>query len=167
MKSILDLFSLTKNRKSIPKAWCGLWADRNGKQVLIESTKHHFYAVTVLDSGGEPFKIQLPGDTPKNTIGLTGSFGRDASGNPTLQVEAGINDLGPTYNLYFLVAESGQKLRLARNSDDLRHIIIKPNVGMGLYDDWEDDLGVPWAFPLEDFKKAKNEKPQQALNDHK
>ena len=22
------------------------------------------------------------------------------------------------------------------------------------YDDYDDDLGVPWAFPLEDFKKG-------------
>ena len=32
-------------------------------------------------------------------------------------------------------------------------INARTNVGMGLYNDWEDDLGVPWAFPLDDFKK--------------
>ncbi len=25
---------------------------------------------------------------------------------------------------------------------------------MGLYDDWEDDLGVPWGFPYKNFQKA-------------
>ena len=69
MSSFKNIFRSTKNRKSIPKSWCGLWKDKNGK------------------------------------------------------------------------------------SDSLSKIIIKPDVGMGLYDDWEVDLGVSWAFPLEDFKK--------------
>jgi hypothetical protein len=30
---------------------------------------------------------------------------------------------------------------------------LKPNVSMGLYDDWEDDLGLPWAFPLSVYKR--------------
>lgn len=69
-----------------------------------------------------------------------------------LRVEAGTEEIGPTYNLYFLVPQ-GQEVRLAKNADEIEKIIIRPNVGMGLYDDWEDDLGVPWAFPLKDFQK--------------
>ncbi|TNE27391.1 MAG: hypothetical protein EP346_12300 [Bacteroidetes bacterium] len=153
MKSLFNIFDSTKNRKSIPKTWCGLWTDKNGKQVIIEPTKHHSYVVTVLDSKGQPYKIDLLGGSQKDTIKLLGRFTTDTNGNPILQVEAGRHDVGPTFNLYFLVSKNDQKLRLAKNSDALNNIIIKANVGMGLYDDWEDDLGVPWAFPLEDFKK--------------
>lgn len=27
-------------------------------------------------------------------------------------------------------------------------LVLVPEVTMGMYDDWDDDLGVPWAFPL-------------------
>ena len=30
---------------------------------------------------------------------------------------------------------------------------LKPEVGMGLYDDFEDDYGLPWAFPLSHYRK--------------
>ncbi|QNR24542.1 hypothetical protein [Croceimicrobium hydrocarbonivorans] len=153
MKSLLDQFGSAKNRKSIPELWCGLWIDKNGKQVIIEPTKHNFYAVTVLDSQGEAYKINLLAGNTKDTIGLLGRFATDSNGIPFLQVEAGRMDLGPTYNLYFLNAENNQKLQLANNSDDLNNIIMRPYVESGLYDDWEDDLGVPWAFPLADFKR--------------
>lgn len=153
MKSLLNIFNFTKKRKSIPKAWCGVWVDKNGKQVIIESTEHNFYAVTILNAKGESYEIELLENNKKNTIELIGRFVTDTNGNPILQVEAGSNGVGPTYNLYFLTAESDQKLRLARNSDDLNNIVVKPNVGIGLYDEWEDDMGVPWAFPLENLKK--------------
>ena len=156
MKSLLNIFNSIKNRKSIPNSWCGLWTDKNGKQVIIKSTKHDFYTVTVLGSKGQAFEIELLGGNTKNTIELIGRFATDTSGNSILQVEAGSNDIGPTYNLYFLTAENNEKLRHSKNSDDLDKITIKPDVGMGLYDDWEGDLGVPWAFPLDNFKKKEN-----------
>ena len=153
IKSFLNLFSSARNRKSIPETWCGLWTDKNGKQIKIESTQHEFYVVSIMNSKGQPYQIKLLDDSKRDTINLTGRFVTDTNGYPILQVEAGENGLGPTYSLYFLTTNE-QKLRLAKNSDDLNEITIKPNVGLGLYDDWEDDLGVPWAFPLEDFKKV-------------
>jgi hypothetical protein len=62
--------------------------------------------------------------------------------------------VGPTYRLYFVVEEENQKLRVATSDDLIEKIKIIPDIGMGLYDDWEDDLGVPWALPLSDYKKA-------------
>lgn len=153
MSSIKDIFGLTKNRKSIPKSWCGLWTDKNGKQVIIQPIVSRSYSVTVLDRFDNSFQIDLLENEKKETRHLTGHFTKDTNGNPLLQVEAGSNGIGPTYNLYFLTADKDEKLKLAKNSDNLGEIIIKPNVGMGLYDDWEDDLGVPWAFPLDNFKK--------------
>ncbi len=152
MKFLLDLFNTTKNRKSIPSNWCGLWKDCNGKQLIIEETKHNFYLVTILDGKGEPFQITLLGDKLKYTEKLMGEFRKDHDGNPVLQVEAGSIGIGPTYELYFL-ALSGSGKNLAKSKDDLEELVIIPTVGMGLYDDWEDDLGVPWAFPLNEFKK--------------
>ena len=153
MSNITDIFNLTKNRKSIPKSWFGLWTDKNEKQLIIQTTKHDFYSVTVLNKDGIPFQIDLLGDKKRDTEKLIGQFTKDTNGNPILQVEAGSNEIGPTFDLYFLTTKDNDEHRLAKNTDDIDKIIIKPSVGMGLYDDWEDDLGVPWAFPLEDFKK--------------
>ncbi|MEZ5002360.1 MAG: hypothetical protein R2730_04925 [Chitinophagales bacterium] len=41
---------------------------------------------------------------------------------------------------------------MANDKDEIENITVRPRIGMGLYDDWEEDLGVPWAFPLSDFK---------------
>ena len=155
MNFITDIFSSTKNRKSIPKSWCGFWTDKNNKQLIIQPTKHDFYSVTILNKNGFPFKIDLLGNKKRDTKNLTARFTKDTNGKPILQVEAGSNEIGPTYNLYFLTTKDNDEYKLAKNTDNIDKIIIKPNVGMGLYDDWEDDLGVPWAFPLEDFKKKK------------
>ncbi len=130
-----------------------MWIDKNGKQVIIRTTKHDFYDVSVLDINGQPYQIKLLNNQTKNTTGLTGLFTKDINGNPILQVEAGTIEIGPTYNLYFLAIDSNQKTRLAKNSDSLEKIIIKPNVGIGLYDNWDDDFGVAWAYPLEDLVK--------------
>lgn len=153
MKSLFEIFRSTKKRNPIPKSWLGLWTDKNGKQLIIELFKNCQYAVTVMDSKGQPFEIETLDNQIKKTVKLTGRFETDTNGNLILQVEAGSDEIGPTYNLYFVIKDSDQNLRQASNSDSLKEIIIKPKVGMGLYDDLEDDLGVPWAFPLEEFKK--------------
>lgn len=153
MKSLFDLFNLSKYRKSIPKSWCGKWLDKKGNQLIIKSTAHDFYYITVLDPYKNPFEIELLGGLSKSTMDLKARFAKDLKNLPILQVEAGSDGIGPTYNLYFLKVDPYAKTRLARNSDNLDDLIIVPDVGMGLYNDWEVDLGVPWAFPLENFKK--------------
>ncbi len=40
-----------------------------------------------------------------------------------------------------------------RNADPIDQVSAIPTVGMGLYDDYDDDLGAPWAFPLVPFHK--------------
>ena len=156
MNSFTDIFNSTKNRKSIPEPWCGIWIDQDGKHLDIRSTEHDFYSVTILDKFGQPYQIVLLGGEKKNTKKLTGQFTKDTNGNPILQVEAGSNGIGPTYDLCFLTTKDKDEVKLSKNKDDIEKVVIKPNVGMGLYDDWEDDLGIPWAFPLNDFKKKKN-----------
>ena len=140
-------------RKSIPLEWCGLWVDENGKQITIEPTNNGLYSVSIFDNVGNPFKIELLDNKIIATIGLSATFRDDTMGNSTLQVEAGTNGIGPTYNLYFITIKNDQELRFAKNTDDLNKVIIRPKVGLGLYDDYEDDLGVHWAFPLNDYRK--------------
>ena len=154
MKSLFNIFGSIKGRKSIPKTWCGLWIDKNGTQLTIEITNPGFYSVSVFDKEGKTFKIELLDKKIIDTKGLFATFRTDTDGNSIMQVEAGTDGVGPTYNLYFMTIKNDKELRFAKDSDDLDKIIIKPNVGMGLYDDYDDDLGVPWAFPLEDFKKG-------------
>lgn len=152
MNLLSKIFNLTQNRNSIPNNWCGLWMDKNGKQLLIEKKPFNRYFVTILNNNGLPYKIDLLNNTQIDTVKLKGQFSKDTYGNPLLQVEAGTNGIGPTYDLYFLYQKHDKTL-LATNTIDIDNLIINPKIGMGLYDDWEDDLGVPWALPLENYKK--------------
>lgn len=79
-------------------------------------------------------------------------FTKDSNRCPILRIEAGINGIGPTYDLYFLTLKK-DKITFAKDIDKIDGIIIRPNIGMGLYDDWEENYGVSWGTPLEDFKK--------------
>jgi hypothetical protein len=156
MKFLKDFFSLslkefTNLGKSLPKNWLGHWVDINGKTILIEESFGE-YAVSVFDKNGNPYTIDLLGDDTKSTIKLKAIIEEDTDGKPMLQVEAGTEEIGPTYQLYFITKKESN-YRIAKPADPIDKILIKPNVGMGLYDDWEDDLGVPWAFPLEPFQK--------------
>jgi hypothetical protein len=65
---------------------------------------------------------------------LKGWIDQDEQDGEFLKVEAGIlghAGAGPTLDLFPISADQ-----------------FRPRVSMGLYDDWEDDLGLPWAFPL-------------------
>lgn len=151
MKSILtNLFK--KPRTALPKSWLGCWIDKNGKCLEIKEEKGSFL-VSVQDNHGQFYLITLLEEKKKATKDLVGKFSLDNNNNPFLHIEAGEIGLGPTYNLYFLSLKENGSYRLARDTDKLDNVIISPNVGLGLYDDWEDDLGVPWAFPLEEFNK--------------
>ena len=58
-----------------------------------------------------------------------------------LIVELGTEGLGPFMSLEF------------KNKNGTDYLL--PSVFHGLYDEWEDDLGVPWVFPLRKFRKVK------------
>ena len=40
------------------------------------------------------------------------------------------------------------------NHADVGVWVLIPEVLMGLYDDWEDDFGVPWVFPLSIYRRV-------------
>ncbi len=70
---------------------------------------------------------------------LQGWVVQAAANGERLRVEAGalrINGLGPTLNLAPLDANT-----------------LQASVSLGLYDDWDDDLGLPWAFPLSPYRR--------------
>ncbi len=142
--------------KSIPTTWTGNWVDDIGRTLTIEMTNDREYKVSIKDKSGLPFKIDWTGFgiLDKKTTDLKSEITNDTDGRQHLQIEAGMVGVGPTYRLYFVVEEENQKLRLATTDDQIEEIKIKPNIGIGLYDDWEDDLGVPWALPLSDYKKV-------------
>lgn len=152
MNYLIKLFYKLFHRKSIPDHWCGRWIDKNGKQLFIERKENKKYRVTILDRSYQPYDILLLNDKETKTEKLEANFTIDVNGYPILQVEAGNSGLGPTYNLCF-IKHSNESYKLASNFTPLNQVQIIPTVGMGLYDDYEDDLGVPWAFPVEGFVK--------------
>ncbi len=142
--------------KSIPTTWTGNWVDDIGRTLTIEVANDREYKVSIKDNSGIPFKIDWTGFglLDKKTTDLKSEITKDNDGRQHLQVEAGMVGVGPTYRLYFVVEEENEKQRLATIDDQIEKIKIKPDIGIGLYDDWEDDLGVPWALPLSDYKKV-------------
>lgn len=70
---------------------------------------------------------------------LKGWLAHDDNAGEHLKVEAGMlkaEGIGPTLNLFPMASDT-----------------LEPLVFMGLYDDWEDDLGLPWAYPLSPYHR--------------
>jgi len=129
-----------------PDDWCGLWVDEDGKAIFIKKIAPKVFKVTiVLNLLNQLHKKRL--HIKKNLKNLTANWVLDINRKINrLQIEAGIENLGPTYNLYVNVSPE--------RSNDLSKIELMPEVKMGLYDDWEDDFGVPWGFPYKSYRKA-------------
>ncbi len=73
---------------------------------------------------------------------LKGWICQDKRATEFLRVEAGVlrlDGLGPTLDL------------IPIGEDELT-----PVVSIGLYDDWNDDLGLPWAHPLSIYRRVPN-----------
>jgi|GEM_PF-4280995 len=88
---------------------------------------------------------------------------------PFLQVEAGIQGLGPTYHLVFVIKNlngNDPEYIVAKTTDKIGKVFALPEVQIGLYDDWEDDLGVPWAKPLLPLKHATQQEEDLFLRTH-
>jgi hypothetical protein len=76
----------------------------------------------------------------------------DENGRRFLEIEVGTPEFGPTYRLYALIDE-GEQWHAAGDDAPLEQLVLVPNTIIGLYDDYEDDLGVWWASPLLPFRK--------------
>ncbi len=156
-----------------PDAWCGLWVDSEGKFILIEKNDE-FSPTQPIDVKGVSM-----GKQKRRRWHLEVSVGKKMTTEwePTkliwyslrmitrwirddhhecdkLQAEAGITFAGPTYNIYFIHEPPGdEQTYFAKEGNPLPEIFAAPEVGIGLYDDWDDDLGVPWGFPYTKFHK--------------
>ncbi|MFB9905707.1 hypothetical protein [Allokutzneria oryzae] len=108
----------------------GTWTAEDGKTVTIEHDDG--LRVTVSPAPGAPpyQSAELLGGGTKAIHRLPASTNTDGEGREYLEIEAGTPNLGPTY-------------RLHPEGDTLWPVVV-----MGLYDDYDDDLGAPWAFPL-------------------
>jgi len=122
------------------EAFLGLWVDPRGRVLFVGPAKRdgrnesQLEAEVTLTDGvtGTAFQAKGLGLRKRPTRDLPATV---ADGE--LRVEVGDVGLGPT-------------LHLQLGPDGL----LVPRVQMGLYDDWEEDLGVPWAFPLETYRRA-------------
>ena len=154
MRKLFRILFFPYYGRSIPSKWLGKWIDGNGRQLIIAKRQEHnllnHYQITILDKNSIPFKINLPDEKTKDTLNLHGELTIDINGKRNLQVEAGMHGLGPT----FLTKDKLDKYTPANRWTPISRLQIIPNVTIGLYDDWEDDLGVPWAYPLLPFDKT-------------
>lgn len=135
-----------------PSSWVGTWTAYDGKTVVI-SRSDCGTTVTVSPTPGQPayLSAELLGGGTKRIDGLPASCQVDDDGRRYLEIEAGSPGLGPTYRLYAAVAGPGG-LRKAHDDVAADRLMLVPNTVGGLYDDWDDDLGAPWAYPLDPLR---------------
>ncbi|SES87965.1 hypothetical protein [Paenibacillus sp. NFR01] len=114
--------------------YLGSWMDHSRHLLIINMIDEMNVSVDFYPSvGSEPVVRKLLGRKAlsKNMKGILQEQG--------LQIELGEEELGPTLQL------------------KITHINIKeylePRVVMGMYDDYEDDFGVPWIYPLTYYKR--------------
>ena len=130
------------------------WIDESGRILIIER-KNSEHRVTVKPNmGAKPYRQSDLHHPFKRTENLMSEWVKNSTSHCFLRVEAGTEGLGPTYDLYFRIQDELTKLiRFAHAADPMEAVFIEPVVSMGLYDDFEDDFGVPWAFPIQKYYK--------------
>ncbi len=139
--------------KDFPEALCGLWCDEDGKAVYIVKIEPLVLKTAVIFNLIEQLeKGSLHIDEHLKQLSTRWAYDEQRKIN-RLQIEAGIENLGPTYNLYISsVGETPTSFNFT--SFILEEIILLPEVKMGLYDDYDDDLGVEWGFPYKNYQKT-------------
>lgn len=139
----------------MPALWLGDWVD-GIRTLTIGLDDQGDVVVSVKDRSGTPYTIDDTGLklASNKTINLKSTVEADRHKQIYLKVEAGSVGIGPTYKLYFVVNGDDGVQRLASEDDPIQNIRINPDIGAGLYDEWEEDLGVPWALPLIEYKKS-------------
>lgn len=133
-----------------PNEFCGLWIDEDDRGVYIKKVTSHEFQTTILFNISHQIKNKKYhiNEHLKNLI--TKWILDEMRGVKRLQIEVGVPFTGPTYNLYL----SEKEIDIKDFVNIVDKIRLLPEVQMGLYDDWDDDFGIPWAFPYKDYKKA-------------
>jgi len=146
-----------------PTSWQGTWVSADGKAVTIEFDSQ-VAMVTVRPGVGLPAYGSAPlldGGT-KAMEQLVAACHLDERGL-YLDIEAGTPELGPTYRLYAAI-ESPTGWCAAPSDVRVDQIVLLPATMIGLYDDYEDDLGVPWAYPLTPLRRQAAMEPRFTAN---
>ncbi|MDR3591597.1 MAG: hypothetical protein P4N41_18225 [Negativicutes bacterium] len=114
--------------------YIGKWIDDFGRILLIRE----YLGATVVDyyrNEREPIERSLPANQNVPSLNMN-----TYSDDSILVVELGLEGVGPTLRL---------DIRSVEGND-----VLWPSVECGLYDDWEDDFGVPWIFPLSIYRRS-------------
>ena len=136
-----------------PKEFCGLWIDEDGKAIYIVKTNpQEFRTAIIFDIYNQLENNSIRIDEHLKQL-LTRWILDENRGVHRLQIEAGIQFVGPTYNIY-LAKKNEKPADFVLDSFETDNLVLYPEVQMGLYDDWDDDLGVPWGFPYKNYYKA-------------
>lgn len=137
-----------------PNAWTGVWIARDAKTVTIGLRADEPIVTVAPGPEAPPYESsQLLGGGTKLIDKLPAACWVDGDGRLYLEVEAGTDQLGPTYRLYAAQAHS-ESFKRAEPNLAPGDLVLIPNTSIGLYDDYDDDLGVPWAYPLEPMRRA-------------
>lgn len=139
----------------------GWWVADDDKAVLIESTDCEATLGSLLVSvhpalGAEPYQSAELLDGRTNRIERLVATPRTEAGVRYLRVEAGTESYGPTYHLYPVTRTSDGWQPVDVTLRQATPAALLPNVKIGLYDDFDDDLGAPWAFPLLPLMRARS-----------
>lgn len=139
--------------ENFPDSWCGLWIDEKGKALYIVKGEKESYRTTIIfDLINQLQKDQIHID--EHLKNLTTNWKEDKQRKIyRLQIEAGWDYIGPTFNLYYQLIDEMENKKIDSQTPPYE-IELLPEVQMGLYDDMEDDYGVPWGFPYLNFRKA-------------
>jgi hypothetical protein len=138
-----------------PDHWCGLWKDpsgrimyirrMNGRQLEVSFTagiQQHFYPLE-----SSPFEV---------TRHLPGIYLKDHYGAPILQIDIGVPNQSPRYDIHFIFGE-GNRLRPAEPWDMVSGVIARPKLALGGRPEQEDNTEMSWAYPLSNYWKADEE----------
>jgi hypothetical protein len=144
---------------AFPSAWLGWWLADDGKAILLEAGDGEVLLTACAQRDGPPSRsAQLLEGGTRPIARVPAAYRTDADGRLHLEVEAGTPGVGPTLRLYAVAAETADGTPTTRQLADPRaaagDVVLLPQTGIGLYDDFEDDLGVPWAYPLLPFRWA-------------
>lgn len=114
--------------------YIGQWADESGKILVIRENGGEVVADFLVDEK-RPVDRMLLGGKKSQSLGMSAYINE-----LSLIVELGDEGVGPTLQLNY---------KRAKEKD-----VLLPTVLCGLYDDWEEDFGVPWVFPLSVYYKV-------------
>lgn len=132
-----------------PPRWAGMWCADDGKSVKIECEGRSVLVTVQPTAHAGPYSSARLLDGERKAISrLPARTERDARGGLRLSVEAGSDGLGPCYHLDPMIHGASGALVRPTGHEPPSSLVIVPHVTIGLYDDWEDDIGVPWAYPL-------------------